>query len=85
MEILRVYGVPVEVVDEVVVNMMHTNTTEQVLSPGRDTEFFEILTGVLQGDTLAPHLFIIALNYARRKAAGIESNLGFTLDRLRSR
>lgn len=31
------------------------------------TEFFEILAGVLQGDTFAPFLFIIALDYALEK------------------
>ena len=83
MEILRAYGVPVEIVDAV--NMMYTNTTTQVLSPGGDTEFFDILSGVLQGDTLAPYLFIVALDYAMRQAIGNESNPGFTLDRSRSR
>ena len=83
MEILKSYGVPVEVVDAV--NMLYTNTTAQVLSPGGDIEFFEILARVLQGDTLSPYLFVIALNFAMRQAIGDESNLGFTLDRSRSR
>ena len=57
----------------------------QVLSLDDDTDFFEILAGVLQGDTLAPYLFTIALDYVMRQAVGNESNLGFTLDRSRSR
>ena len=64
---------------------MYTNTTAQVLSHDGDTEFFETVDGLLQGDTLAPYLFIIALDYAMRQAIGNESNLGFTLDRSRSR
>ena len=80
---MRAYGVPVEIVDAV--NMMHTSTTAQVLSPDGDTEFFEILAGILQGDTLAPYLFIIALDYTMRQTARNESNLGFTLNRSRSR
>ena len=83
METLRAYGIPVEIVD--VINIMYTNTTAQVLSADRDTEFFEILAGVLQGDTLAPYLFIIALDYTMRQAVGNESNLAFTLDRSQSR
>ena len=83
MEILRAYGVLVKIVDAV--NMMYTNTTAQVLSPGGDTGFFEILAGVVQGDTLAPYLFLIALDYVMRQAAGNESNQGFTLDRSQSR
>ena len=82
-ETVRAYGVPVEIVDAV--NMPYTNTTVQILFPDGDTEFFEILAGVLQGDTLAPCLFITALDYATRQAVGNESNLGFTLDRSRSR
>ena len=83
MEILKAYGVLVEIVNAV--DMMYTNTTAQVLSPDGDTEFFEILAGVLQGGTLAPCLFIIALDYAMRQAIGNKSNLGFSLDRSRSR
>ena len=47
---------------------------------------FDITTGVLQGDTLAPFLFIIVLDYAMRKAmAGKEEELGFTITPRRSR
>ena len=69
--------------------MMYTNTTAQVLSSDEDTEFFEILAGVLQGDTLALYAFVIALDYAldyaMSQATGNESNLGFSLNRSRSR
>ena len=34
--------------------------------PDGDTEYFNILAGVLQGDTLAPYLFIICLDYVLR-------------------
>ena len=47
---------------------------------------FEITAGVLQGDTLAPFLFIIVLDYALRKAiAGREDGLGFTICPRKSR
>ena len=49
-------------------------------NPDRDTVFIEILAGFLQGDTLAPHLFIIALDYAVKQAVRDKSNLGFTLN-----
>ena len=51
----------------------YTNTTTQVLSPDGDHEFFEILAGVLPGDTLAPYLFIIALDYTMRQAVRDET------------
>ena len=31
-----------------------------------DTEYFDIVAGVLQGDTLAPYLFIICIDYVLR-------------------
>ena len=35
-------------------------------SPDGDTEYFDIVAGVLQRDTLAPYLFIICLDYVLR-------------------
>ena len=47
---------------------------------------FDITAGVLQGDTLAPFLFVIVLDYALRKAInGREHDLGFTITPRRSR
>lgn len=44
------------------------------------------LAGDLQGDTLAPYLFAIVLDYAMRQAiSGREEELGFKLDRRSSR
>ena len=63
-EILLAYGIPTEIV--LAIMMLYKNTTSMVRSPDGDTDFFEILPGVLQGDTLAPFLFIICLDYALR-------------------
>ena len=41
--------------------MLYKNTKVKVRSPGGDTGYFNILAGVLQGDTLAPYLLIICL------------------------
>ena len=43
------------------------------------------LSGVLQGDTFAPFLFIIIIDYALRKSAEDHEDLGFTLEKRRSR
>ena len=61
-----------------VISILYKDTEAQVITPDGDTEFFEILAGVLQGDTLAPFLFIIALDYALREATS-ETHTGFTL------
>ena len=47
---------------------------------------FVIQAGVLQGDTLATFLLVIALDYALRKAiTGWEQELGFTITLRKSR
>ena len=46
--------------------MLFKNTKVKVLSPNGDTYYFDIVAGVLQGDTLAPYLFIIFLDYVLR-------------------
>ena len=43
---------------------MYKETKAKVCSLEGETNTFEILAGVLQGDTLAPFLFIIGLDYA---------------------
>ena len=83
MKILDSYGIPDEII--AAINALYTNTMAQVLSPDGDSGFFEILAGVLQGDTLAPYLFIISLDYAMRIATDNRTDLGFTLKERRSR
>ena len=78
MDILRAYGVPEKVVTAIAAT--YSQTWAKVRTPDGETEPFQILAGVLQGDTLAPFLFIIALDYALRSAIdGKEEELGFTL------
>ena len=62
LKILRAYGVPEQLVSAI--GLSYTVTKAKVLSPDRETEFFEILAGVLQGDTLAPYIFTIMIDYA---------------------
>ena len=66
---------------------MYSNTKARVMTPDGETELFDITAGVLQGDTLAPFLFVIVLDYALRKAMadGKEEELGFTITPRRSR
>ena len=84
LEILRAYGVPEKLVTAIAAT--YSQTWAKVRTPDGDTEPFQILAGVLQGDTLAPFLFIIALDYALRCAiSGREEELGFTLVKRASR
>ena len=77
MDILRAYGIPEKIVKAI--EVMYTNTRAKVLSPDGETDFFEILAGVLQGDTLAPFLFVIVIDYVLRRAVGGYEHLGLTL------
>ena len=65
--------------------MLYKNTEVKVRSPDGDTDFFDIVAGVLQGDTLAPYLFIICLDYVLRTSIDkIKENV-FQLTKERSR
>ena len=59
-QILIAYGLPKETV--AVIMMLYRNTKIKVCSSDGGTDYFGIITGVLQGDTLAPYLFIICLD-----------------------
>ncbi len=43
--------------------MLYKNTKAVFRSLERDTDFFDIVVGVLQRDTLASYLFIVWLDY----------------------
>ena len=53
-QMLLVYGPPKEGVT--VIMMLYRNMKSMVPSPDGDTNFFNIVGGVLQGDTFAPYL-----------------------------
>ena len=60
------------------------NTKVKVRSPDGDTEYFDIVAGV-QGDTLAPYLFIICLHYVLRTSIDkIRKKNSFELTKKRS-
>ena len=46
--------------------MLYKNMKAIIHSPDDDTDFFAIVSGVLQEDILAPYLFIICLDYKLR-------------------
>ena len=61
-QILLPYGLPKETVAAIM--MLYRNTKVKVHSPDEDTDYFDIVAGVLQGDTLAP--YIVCLDYVLR-------------------
>ena len=64
LKILAAYGIPKQIVDAI--GKMYENTKARVVSPDGETDLFDILAGVLQGNTLTPTClpFVIVLDYA---------------------
>ena len=60
-KILRHYGVPEKIVN--IIKCLYDGSTSAVRIDGILSQEFLITTRVLQGDTLAPFLFIIVLDY----------------------
>ena len=82
-QILLAYGIPKETV--AAITILYRNTKVKVRSPDGDTEYFDIVAGVLQGDTLAPYLFIICLDYVLRTSIDKIKENGFELTKKRSK
>ena len=80
MTILKAYDVPPRLL--AAISKLYENTRARVITPDGETEFFQIIAGVLQGDTLDPYLFAIVLDYVMRKTyQGREEELGFHLQK----
>ena len=82
-EILLAYDLPKETVAAIM--MLYRNTKVKVRSPDGDTDYFDIVARVLQGDTLAAYLFIICLDYVLRKSIDKIKENNFKLTKERSR
>ena len=82
-QILLAYGLPKEII--AAITILYKNTKVKVHSPDGDIEYFDIVAGILQGDTLAPYLFIICLDYVLRTLIDKIRENGFKLTKKRSR
>ena len=67
------------------ITILYRNTKVKVRSPDGDTEYFDIVARVLQGNTLAPYLFINCLDYVLRTLIDKIRENGFELTKKRSR
>ena len=63
-QILLAYDLPKETVAAIMI--LSRNAKVKVRSPDGDTEYFDIVAGILQGETLAPYPFTISLDYVLR-------------------
>ena len=81
-KILSLYGIPTQIIDAI--KILYTETSATVLSPDGETSPFDICAGILQGDTLAPFLFIIVLDYVLRMSVDKINNSGLEIQPRRS-
>ena len=82
-QILLAYGLPKETI--AAITILYRNTKVKVRSPDGDTEYFDVVAGVLQGNKLAPYLFIICLDYVLRISIDKIRENSFKLTKKRSR
>ena len=82
-QILLAYSLPKETVPAVM--MLYKNTKVKVRSADGDTDYFDIVAGVPRGDTLAPYLFIICLEYVLRTSINFMKENGFKRENERSK
>ena len=59
--ILKAYGIPPNFLGAI--KATYNYLRAKVVSPDDDTDYFKITAGVMQGDALAPFLFVIVLDY----------------------
>ena len=72
--ILIAYGIPQLLVNAVFA--LYKRAKAQVFTPDGTSDPFSLTTVVSQGDTLAPYLFVIVVDYVMRKAV-VDDSLGF--------
>ena len=64
--VLRHYGIPEAVVNAI--SVLYKNSKSAVMVDGGLSDPFDVTTGVLQGDVLAPFLFVVLVDYLLKKA-----------------
>jgi len=64
--LLAAYRVPPAMIRGIMA--LYTDTTAIILTSDRHTDPFHVSKGILQGDTLAPFLFVLAVDWMMRRA-----------------
>ena len=82
-QILLAYGQPKETVEAIM--MLYRKTKVKVRSSDGDTDYFDIVAGVLQGDILVSCLFIICSYYMLTASIDKTKENGFKLTKERNR
>ena len=81
-DMLLAYEIPSQIIEGI--KELYLDTVAQMVTKVGNTNFFPIVAGVLQGDTLVPYLFIIG-DYVRRITMAKDDNFRITLHQQRGR
>ena len=81
-EILKLYGIPNTIISAI--RVLCTDTSSTILTSDGETPPFLINAGILQGDALAPFLFIIVVDYVLRMSIDTISSKGYEIKHRRS-
>ena len=76
-DILKLYGIPDKIITAI--KVLYTDTSSTILTSDGETPPFSISSGILQGDTLAPFLFIIVVDYVLRMSLDTISDKGLEI------
>ena len=76
-EILGFYGIPEPMIEAI--RVLYTDTSSTIMTPDGETEPIDIIAGIRQGDTLAPFLFIMVLDYVLRMSLDLNKTKGLQL------
>ena len=82
-QILLAYGLYKETIAAIM--MLYKNMKVKVCSSDGDTDYFDIVAGILKGDTLAPYPLIICLDYVLRTSIDLMKENSFKLAKERNR
>ena len=74
LHILQNYGIPDAIIRAIAI--MYENPQSFVNTSDGPTDLFQTTTGILQGDTLAPYLFVIVVDYILRQSADLLNEKG---------
>ena len=79
----KILGLSKETVTAIM--MLYKIIKAMACSTDGDTDFLDIVTGVLQGKTLAPYVFIICLDYLLQMSIDLITKNGLQIEKVRSR
>ena len=82
-QILLAYSLPKETVTAIM--MLYKNMKTMVHSPDGNTDFFDVVSGVLQRNTLEPFIFIIYLDYVLQTSIDLIKESDFSLKKKKKR